>query len=53
MTDEIKLRMMQKKPTLDDIVEPNMSSDAKVVFRVSMRRAKEDQRRLLKRATAI
>lgn len=50
MTDEKRLKLMKKKPTLKEIVKPNMSENAKVVFRVSMARAKKDQEALLKKA---
>lgn len=50
MTDEKRLKAMKKKPTLDEIAKPNMGENAKVVFRVSMMRAKKDQADLLKKA---
>lgn len=53
MTDEKRLKTMKTKPSLGEIVEPNMSENAKVVFRVSMARAKRDQAKLLKKAANI
>lgn len=53
MSDEKRLKQMNKRPTLDEIVKPNMSEDAKVVFRVSMTRAKKDQDALLKKAAMM
>lgn len=50
MTDEKRFKLMKRRPTLKEIVKPNMSEDAKVVFRVSMTRAKRDQDALLKKA---
>lgn len=53
MVDEIKLKMMRNKPTFDDIVSSDMSEDAKVVFRVAMKRSCREQQRLLKQASKI
>ena len=53
MTDEKRLKMMKTKPSLSEIAKPNMSENAKVVFRVSMARAKKDQAKLLKKAANI
>ena len=53
MLDEIRLRLMRKKPTLDDLVQPNMTEDAKIAFRVVLRRAKREQQQLLKKAAKI
>jgi hypothetical protein len=53
MTDEKRLKLMKEKPTLSDIVKPNMSEDAKVVFRVAMARAKKDQDKLLQKAAKL
>ncbi|MBQ2638966.1 hypothetical protein IJF91_02795 [Candidatus Saccharibacteria bacterium] len=53
MVDEIKLRLMRRKPTLDDIANPNMSEEAKVVFRVAMKRSCQDQKKLLKQASNL
>lgn len=53
MVDEIKLRLMRNKPTLDDIVSSNMSENAKVVFRVAMKRSCKDQKKLLKKASSL
>lgn len=53
MTDEKRLKLMKKKPSLGEITKPRMSEDAKVVFRVSMIRAKRDQARLLKKASSL
>ena len=53
MTDEKRLKMMKTKPSLGEIAKPNMSENAKVVFRVSMVRAKKDQAKLLKKAANI
>ena len=53
MTDEEKLKRMKKRPTLEDIVKPDMSEDAKVVFRVAMVRAKKEQDKLLKKAAMM
>lgn len=53
MTDEKRLKQMKTRPTLNDIAKPNMSEDAKVVFRVAMARAKKDQDKLLKKAATM
>ena len=53
MTDEKRLKLMKKKPTLREIVKPNMGENAKVVFRVSMARAKKDQDMLMKKAQQL
>ena len=53
MTDEKRLKMMRIKPSLGEIAKPNMTENAKVVFRVSMARAKKDQANLLKKAANI
>lgn len=48
MIDEIKLRLMKDKPSFDDLASSNMSENAKVVFRVAMRRSCKQQTKLLK-----
>lgn len=53
MVDEIRLRLMKKKPTLDDIASPNMSNDAKVAFRVAMKRSCKEQEKILKEAASL
>lgn len=53
MTDEKRLKLMKTRPTLNDIAKPNMSENAKVVFRVAMARAKKDQNKLLKKAATL
>lgn len=53
MVDEIKLKMMKNKPSFDDIASPNMSNNAKVVFRVAIKRSCEEQQKLLKQASKI
>ena len=53
MLDEIRLKLMRKRPTLDDLVQPNMTRDAKIAFRVALRRANKDQQKLLKKAAKI
>ena len=53
MTDEVRLKNMKRKPSLSEVSEPNMSENAKVVFRVSMARARKDQARLLKKAARL
>lgn len=53
MLDEIKLKRIKKEITLDDIASPNMSKEAKVVFRVAMRRSCKDQEKLLKKAASL
>lgn len=53
MTDEKRLKLMKTKPTLNDMAKPNMSENAKVVFRVAMARAKKDQNKLLKKAATL
>ena len=50
MIDEVKLKLMKDKPTFDDIASSNMSRNAKVVFRVAMRRSCREQQKLLKQA---
>ena len=53
MIDEKRLKTMKRKPSLGEITKPNMSENAKVVFRVSMARAKKDQAKLLKKAASL
>lgn len=53
MIDEKRLKTMKRKPSLSEITKPNMSENAKVVFRVSMARAKKDQAKLLKKAAGL
>lgn len=53
MTDENRLKAMKRRPSLGEIAKPNMSENAKVIFRVSMARAKKDQARLLKKANNV
>ena len=53
MTDEKRFKLMKKKPTLNDMAKPEMSKNAKVVFRVAMARAKKDQAELLKKAASL
>lgn len=51
MIDEIRLKLMKNKPTLDDIASSNMSKDAKIAFRVALRRSCKEQQKLLKQAS--
>lgn len=53
MVDEIKLKLMKKKPTLDDIAKPEMSADAGVVFRVAVKRSCKEQTQLLRKAANL
>lgn len=53
MVDEIKLKLMRRKPTLDDLVQPKLSEDARTVFRVAMKRADREQKQLLKKASKL
>lgn len=53
MIDEIRLKLMKNKPTFDDIASPNMSDNAKVAFRVAIRRSCKEQRKLLKQAAKL
>lgn len=52
MVDEIRLKFMKNKPSFDDFASREMSENAKVVFRVAMRRSCKEQKRLLKEATS-
>jgi len=53
MIDEIKLKMMKKKPSIADLASPNLSEDAKVAVRVAMRRANKDQEKIAKKAAQL
>ena len=53
MIDELRLKLMKRKPTLDDIVKSDVSKDVKIVFRVAMRRAEKDQKKISKKATGL
>ena len=53
MGDKIRLKLMKDKPTLDDVVKADTSTDTDLVFRVSLMNASRDQRRILKKAAKI
>ena len=50
MKDKIKLSLMKNKPTMNDLVQPNMNNDAKIVLRVSLADADKDQAKILRKA---
>ena len=52
MRDKIKLSLMKNKPTMSDLVKPNLSNDAKTVLRVSLADADKDQAKILRKAKA-
>ncbi len=51
MIDELKLKIMRDKPTMDDIASPHKGEKAILAIRVAMRRAKKDQDKVIKEAT--
>lgn len=53
MIDKIKLKFMKNKPTLDDMVSPNMSENARIIFRVSLSEAKREQDKIIKKAAMM
>ena len=53
MVDEIKLKLMKEKPTLDDIAKPEMSANAEVVFRVAIKRSCKEQSQLLRKTANL
>ena len=53
MVDKIRLKLMRRKPTLDDIVKADTNSDADLVFRVSLVNASKDQKKVLEKAARI
>ena len=53
MVDRLRLRLMKKKPTLDDVVKADTNSDTDLVFRVSLVNASKDQQKILEKAARI
>ena len=53
MIDELKLKMMRKKPDFDEIVRSKDNPDVDLIMRVAFRRAGKEQNRLLKKAAKI
>lgn len=53
MGDRIRLKLMKDKPTLDDVVKADTSTDTDLVFRVSLMNADKDQQKILKKAARI
>lgn len=49
MIDEIKLKLMKNKPTLDDIVKADTDAKTDLVFRVAMKRADKEQQRIIEK----
>lgn len=53
MVDKIRLRFMKNKPTLDDLVKPELDSDSDLIFRIALKESAKDQERLLKKASRL
>lgn len=53
MIDELKLKLMRKKPTFDDVVRSNNDPDVLTALRVAMNRAGKEQNKLLKKAAKM
>ena len=53
MIDEIKLKLMRKKPTFDEIVRSNNDPRVMTMLRVAMNRAGKEQSKLLKKAAKM
>ncbi len=53
MSDNMRLKLMRKKPTLDDVVKADTNGDTDLVFRVSLVNASKDQQRVLEEAARI
>lgn len=48
--DSLLLKILPQKPTLDDLVKPNLDRKSEMVFRATFKGAKKDQNRILKKA---
>ncbi|MBQ3309334.1 hypothetical protein IJG78_01505 [Candidatus Saccharibacteria bacterium] len=53
MVDELKLKLIRKKPTMEDLVKSKVDSNTDIVFRVAMVRSNRDQEKILKEASTI
>ena len=53
MVDKMKLKLMKKKPTLDDVVKADTDDDTDLVFRISLANASKDQQKVLEKAARI
>lgn len=51
--NKIKMLLMKKKPTLNDLAQPKMPKNAKIVFLASLEDAKREQDRILKQAKSL
>lgn len=53
MIDELKLKLMRKQPTFDEIVDDDDNPKVDLLLRVAMNRAGKEQNKLLKKAAKM
>ncbi len=50
---KLRLKLMKKKPTMNDLVSGEMSKKAEAVFLAAFKDAKKEQDKMLKKAKAL